>query len=192
MNSRSLKLILEIIGVAIFISCTSNNQLSDKIKTLESVAEKAINRQLNIPDSLIIYSPFSSNLSYKDDLFDSEYKIYSNVDASCGTCIGEINAWNELAPKFDKFKVPVILICHSNDNFVLLKYFCENGEIGDFKFPFFLDYSNDFVEINEFMSYNKNFETVLTDRDNNVLALGNPIHSVKILEIYLNIIDKGI
>lgn len=123
-------------------------------------------------------------------MLNSEYKIYSRVDASCGTCIGHINAWNELIPDFNRYKVPIILICSSDDNFKLIKYFCNTGKIKDFGYPFFLDQSNEFVKKNKFMATDKNFETVLTDRNNKILAIGSPVHSKGIKEIYFKEIEK--
>ncbi|MFV0505960.1 MAG: hypothetical protein ACK5L5_04510 [Bacteroidales bacterium] len=166
-------------------------QSVNKITKLESVAEKALGKKLNLPDSLGIYAPFTNYLENdKSDLLNSEYKIYSRIDASCGTCIGHINSWNELVPEFNKHKVPIILICTSDDDFELIKHFYETGEILDFGYPFFLDKKNEFVQSNSFMLNDKGFETVLTDKNDNILLLGSPIQSKSMHDLYLQEIQK--
>lgn len=179
-----------LIQINVIISCIENKQNAPKIKTLESVAEKALNQKLYIPDSLDIYIPFPNCLKQKEEMLNTKFQIYSKVDASCGTCIGEINSWNELIHDFSIYNVPIFLICSSDDNFELIKYFCESSLITDFGYPIFFDKKNEFVKENEFMAIDKNFETVLIDKNGNIIALGNPVHSKGIKEIYLNEIQK--
>jgi hypothetical protein len=66
----------------------------------------------------------------------------------------------------------------------------EKGEIKSFSYPFFFDVKRDFFKQNKFMKESPQFETVLTDRENNILVLGNPIRSKKIKDLYLDEILK--
>lgn len=193
MKTRNIiRIIFWLLCVSTIISCKEKKLNSVKIKSLESVVETTLNKKLNIPDSLGVYAPFSKYIANESNILNSEFRIYSRVDASCGTCIGDINTWYELIPEFSRYKVPIILICSSDDNFELIKYFCETGAITNFGYPFFLDQNNEFVRNNKFMATDKSFETVLTDQNNNILAVGNPVHSKGIKKIYLNEILKRI
>ena len=147
MKIYTINSILCILTVGIITSCSNKKQNIDKVKTLKSVVENTLNKKLDIPNSLEVYSPFSKSLVNKNDILNSKYKIFSRIDASCGTCIQSINSWNELIPEFSQYKVPVILICSSDDNFELIKYFCETREIIDFGYPFFLDKKDEFVKM---------------------------------------------
>ena len=70
----------------------------------------------------------------------------------------------KLIPQFAKLGVPIIMICSSDD---------------------------EYVKLNKFMDETDGFETVLTDSKNNILLLGNPIHSIKIKELFLEKIQPN-
>lgn len=60
--------------------------------------------------------------------------------------------------------------------------------IKDFSYPFFLDKKKEFVKKNDFMGKFRGFETVLTDKNNTILLMGNPVKSKEIRELYLKTI----
>lgn len=91
-----LSTILWLLIFSIIISCKNSKQHKEKINTLETVVNSVLNKKLYIPDSLETYSPFSDYIANEKDILNAEYKIYSKINGSCGTCIGHINAWNEL------------------------------------------------------------------------------------------------
>jgi len=180
---------ISIFMVISILSC-KNGEIKEKEAHLKSVVENCLGKKLIIPDSLITYAPFSDYLGDSIQWSNAKFKIYSHINASCPTCVQEIGLWNNIITDFEKFKVPIILICESTDNFELFKYIIETGEIESFFYPFFFDLKHDFVTQNKFMKESPQFETVLTDRENNILVLGNPIHSKGMKEIYLNEIQK--
>lgn len=57
----------------------------------------------------------------------------------------------------------------------------------NFNAPVWIDRMNAFYNLNHFPS-DERFQTFLLDKDNRVLAVGNPIHNPKIKELYLKII----
>ncbi|QTD38551.1 hypothetical protein JL193_04490 [Polaribacter batillariae] len=183
-----LKYFVLITFVFCIISCKKGS--NNEIKPLRSVIEKTIGKKLVLPDNIKIYAPFSNYIADSSNIWNSEYRIYSRIDASCGTCIGNIKMWSKLIPEFQKYKVPIILIFHSDDRFELIKYFCESGQIEEFSFPFFFDSENKYAEMNEFMKINKNFETVLTDTNNTILLTGNPTTSTDIMNLYIKEVSK--
>ena len=183
-----LKPIVLCICMCGIVSC-KNKQETDEVVSLKQVVENSLGKKLILPNSLQEYSPFSNYVADSVAVVNSEYKIYSKVDASCGTCISRINLWNGLALEFRKYNVPVILICDSDDKFELLKYFCESGKIKKFPYPFFLDKKKEFAKLNKFMVANKGFETVLTKNDNTIVLIGNPIMSAEIKDLYMKEIE---
>ena len=177
--------------VTSILSC-QNKKKQEKEAYLKSVIENCLGKKLTIPDSLRIYAPFHDYLADSVLISSAKYKIYSHISASCPTCIRNIKLWNNIIPDFERFKVPVILICGSSDNFELFYYMHETGEINSFFYPFFFDIKNNFIKQNKFMKESPHFETVLTDKENNILLLGNPIHSKEMRDLYLKEIQKGI
>ena len=173
------------------LSC-QNKKIQKKEVYLKSVIENCLGKKLTIPDSLRIYAPFHDYLADSVLISNAKYKIYSHISASCPTCIRDIKLWNNIIPDFERFKVPVILICGSSDNFELFYYMYETGEINSFSYPFFLDIKDNYTKQNKFMKESQQFETVLTDKENNILLLGNPVRSKEMHYLYLKEIQKRI
>jgi hypothetical protein len=187
--SNIVRYIILIIFVTFTISC-QNKENQKREAGLKLVIENCLGKKLMIPDSLRIYAPFHNYIADSVQLSNARFKIYSHINASCPTCVRDILLWSNLIPDFEKLMVPVILICKSDDDFDLFKYIFETGEIESFSYPFFFDLKRDFYRQNKFMKESLQFETVLTDRDNTILLLGNPIRSKEMKDIYLKEIQK--
>ena len=172
-----------------FTAC-KNNETKAKEASLKSVVENCLGKKLILPDSLSTYKPFTNYIADSIEVSNATIKIYSHINASCPTCIRDIVLWNSIIPYFSKFKVPVILVCESNDNFEMVKYFHETREVKSFSYPLFFDLENEYIKRNKFMKESQQFETVLTDKENNILLLGNPIRSKEMKELYLKEIQK--
>jgi len=183
------KHILYIIYILSIISC-KNNDYKNSIADLKSVVNNTLGNKLMIPDSLFLYKPFLNLAMDSVEIANAEFKVYSLINSSCGTCIDGITKWNKLSIEFNKYKIPIILICESNDDFELLRYFCDIGQISKFPFPFFLNKMSNYSRVNKFMEKSDNFKTVLTDRNNNILLMGNPILSKGMKDLYINEIEK--
>lgn len=188
---KIIKYILLVLCITSYISC-KNRVYQEKNAFLRSVMGNNIGKILILPDSLMVYSPFDNYIMDSLNISLSKFKIYSHINASCPTCIQDIILWDSINTDFNKYKVPIILICDSKDNFELIKYLHETGKIKSFSYPLFFDMKCDFVNQNRFMKESPEFETVLADRENIILLIGNPIHSRGIKDIYLNEIQKRI
>lgn len=189
MKKNIFKYLVVILCTTSIISC-KKNQNSEVVDSLKSTIDLNLGKRLIIPDSLELYNFLSDSIDIKE-IFNSELKIYTHIDASCGTCIESLMAWNNLIPELNRNNIDVILICTSDNKFELLKYYFESKEIDNFSYPLFLDHKNNFLKNNKFMLKSKNFETVLTDKDDSILLLGNPNYSNKIKELYFKEIKKN-
>lgn len=176
----------------VIVSCISCNKIQKhkRLTELKSIGEPNIGKKLILPNSLQVYNPFLGSISDSIAISNANYKIYTYINASCGTCVLKISLWEGLIPEFKKHNVPIILICGSDDRFELLKYLCESEGVKIFSYPFFLDKENEFTNKNKFITEAKDFNTVLTDKDNAIILFGNPIHSNKIKDMYLKEIQK--
>lgn len=189
MKKNIIKYIMVLLITFSIISCKKNQNIISEADSFKVVIDNSLGKKLIISDSLELYHPFPSSINNKEVL-SPKLKIYSHIDASCGTCIESLKAWNNLIPEFNRKNVEVVLICTSDNNFELLKYYFESKEITNFSHPLLLDHNNDYLRQNEFMSKSKNFETVLTDKNDEILLLGNPNFSIKIKELFFNEIKK--
>jgi peroxiredoxin len=171
------------------ISCKSKIEKKDILKH-ESIISKVLGTQLKLPLEFSTYDYLNSYKSDSTSTVNANFKIYSRINASCATCINHIDQWRDLRHKLDKYNTSIILMFHSEDDFEYLKYLCESGEIKKIQFPLFLDNKNKFIKLNTFMQKHKHFETVLTDKNNYILAMGNPTVSKEIEDIFLKEIKK--
>jgi hypothetical protein len=182
------RILIIIICTCIIVACDYNEKKTRE-KLFTSIVENNIGKKIILPDNLTVYNPDSINNCENYDLISSEFKIYSHIDVSCGSCIGNIEKWNNLIQEFSKYEVPLILICGSEDEFELFQYLCESGKVDISHYPFYFDVNNDFHNLNTFM-IKSDFETVLADKENNILLIGNPIRSKEMKELYLNVIKE--
>ncbi|MDP3441913.1 MAG: hypothetical protein Q8T08_03550 [Ignavibacteria bacterium] len=182
-----VKYVILLLCICSVISCKNEK---NRKKSLESVVENCLGKKLILPDSLIVYAPFPNCIADSMDISKASFKIYSHINASCPTCIGDIVLWDSITSDFSKYKVPIILICESKDNFELVKYLHETGGIKSFSYPLFFDRKKEYLTQNKFMNESQHFETVLTDNENNILLLGNPIRSKEMRDMYLKKIRK--
>ncbi len=177
----------------IFFSLACQSREKDTLESrLKIIIKNNIGKKLILPDSLRAYYISNSNcIADSNEISNANYKIYSHINASCPTCIRDIKLWNRIIINyFSNLNVPVILVCNSKDNFELIKYIFEKGEIEDFSYPLFFDKKNEYTIENTFMKESQHLKTVLTDKENRILLFGNPIRSQKIKELYIKEIRR--
>jgi hypothetical protein len=173
-----------------FISCNKKEN-DPKKAALKKIIDQNLGTKLKLPKDLTLYTPFSNYKADSAQIAQAKLKIYSHVNTSCATCVQNITNWNNMALTFSQYNVPIILVCTSKDNYKLIQYLCETKkEIKSFPYPFFLDPKKDFVDSNSFMREHEHLETVLTDKNGNILVMGNPSHSESIYKLYESEIQK--
>lgn len=184
-----IKIIVLITPVFFIVGCKNKND--DKINSLKTIINDVLGEKLILPDSIYIYKPFTNYKTDSTKISNSKLKIYTYINASCGICIDNIKSWSDFLAELNEYRVPIILIFKSDDNFQSIQYLCESGEVDFFPYPFFFDKNNEYEKLNKFMDGIKDFETVLTDKNNNILLLGNPIRLKATKDLYLKEIKKN-
>ena len=120
---------------------------------------------------------------------NAEYKVVTYVDSvGCTGCKLQLPRWKELMTEVDSLnggRVPFLFYFHPKD----LKELCFLTRCEGFTYPVCFDEKDDFNRLNHFPSESM-FQTFLLDKENRVIALGNPIQNPKVKELYLNLI-KG-
>ena len=158
----------------VFSSCQHQNDR----KILE-LLKKWEGREILFPDLDVIDSVV------KDVNWD--YKIVTYIDsAECFSCKLNLRDWMGMKQQVD-----------SVDKKVAFLFFLQTRRTEDldykmkwdtFNLPIVFDVQNLFCQLNHFPEDEK-FRTFLLDKDNKVLAIGNPIHNPKVKELYLKIIQ---
>ena len=121
------------------------------------------------------------------DFKDADYKIVTYIDSiGCTSCKLQLPRWKELMAEVDSLtggRVPFLFYFHPKD--IKELRFLTRRE--SFTHPVCFDEKDDFNQLNHFPS-EMMFQTFLLDRENRVIALGNPIQNPKVKELYLNLI----
>lgn len=122
------------------------------------------------------------------DSFNSTYKVFTYVDSiGCMSCKLKLSEWKSF----------MYLVDSLYPNTVSYQFVFQPHKIRElqlmlkhekFSAPICIDQKGRFEALNEFPK-NISFQSFLLDEKNKVLAVGNPIHNVKVKELYLNVIS---
>lgn len=117
---------------------------------------------------------------------DADYKVVTYIDSvGCTSCKLQLPRWKEFMHEVDSMinsKVPFVFYFHPKD-MKELRYITRRDA---FVYPVCFDETDDFNAFNQF-SGEMTFQTFLLDKDNKVVAIGNPVHNPKVKELYLRL-----
>ena len=119
----------------------------------------------------------------------SAYKVVTYIDSvGCTSCKLQLSRWKKLVEEVDSItngSVPFLFYFHPKD-MKEIRYLTRRD---DFKYPVCFDEQDELNWLNRFPT-DMTFQTFLLDKDNKVVAMGNPVLNPKIKDLYLSII-KG-
>ena len=123
------------------------------------------------------------------DFGNAEYKVITYIDSvGCTSCKLQLPRWKELMAEVDSLtggSVPFMFYFHPKD-VKELRYLTRRDA---FTHPVCFDKEDELNDLNHFPS-DMTFQTFLLDKDNKVVAIGNPVLNPKIKDLYLDVI-KG-
>ena len=118
---------------------------------------------------------------------NADYKVVTYIDSvGCASCKLQLPRWKRLVAEVDALtggRVPFLFYFHPKD-MKELRYLTRRD---DFTYPVCFDERDELNRLNRFPS-DMTFQTFLLDKDNKVVAMGNPVHNPKVKELYLGVI----
>lgn len=123
---------------------------------------------------------------------DADYKVVTYIDSvGCTSCKLQLPRWKQFMQEVDSTmngNIPFAFYFHPKD-MKELRYITRRDA---FTYPVCFDEKDDFNALNHFPS-KMTFQTFLLDKDNKVVAIGNPVHNPKVKELYLRVLtgDKS-
>ena len=122
----------------------------------------------------------------------ADYKVVAYVDsAGCTSCKLQLNRWKELVAEVDSLTdgaVPFLFYFQTKD-LKELRYLTRRE---GFTYPVCFDEKDELDGLNRFPD-EMMFQTFLLDKDNKVVAIGNPVLSPKVKELYMKVMTgKGV
>ena len=117
---------------------------------------------------------------------DADYKVLTYIDSvGCASCKLQLPRWKEWVYEVDSLtggQVPFLFYFHPKDMKELRYLTRRDG----FSYPVCFDEKDELNQLNRFPS-DMTFQTFLLDRNNRVVAIGNPIHNPKVKDLYLSL-----
>lgn len=180
-----MKRAILIIGAIIALVTSCRNEKEEKaIDLLNEWNGKAI----LFPRDMHLISYIDTNAIIKLDEIRKEYTILHYVDTiGCVSCKLNLSGWDKLMKELDS-------IGYRNIN-CLISFFplrkkelLKSLKINKFKHYIYIDDKDSLNLLNHFPEEDI-FRTFLLDRNNKVIAVGNPVYNPKVKELYLKIIQ---
>ena len=160
---------------------------SKKKDTVREIIEEWTNKEILLPQNATFHL-IDKSMSQIDTL-SYQYKVFVYYNSfDCVSCNLKFTEWTQFASEIDSISPSSVMfqfVFHPrrlNELKLLLKR--EN-----FNFPFYLDENGDFEKLNHFPK-DLTFRTFLLNKNNQIIAIGNPVRNPRVKELYLRII-KG-
>lgn len=157
-------------------SCQENTKI-------ENVLTEWLGKEILYPQGTAIIVWNGTNFA-KEQI---KYKVFVYTDSSgCLSCKLNLTGWKRFILLTDSVaseEVQFLFVFQPirlNELKMLLKS-------ESFSYPIFVDMDGNFNKLNHFPS-DINYQTFLLDKDNKVLAIGNPVLNPKVKDLYLRII----
>lgn len=171
------QLLLIILSIIALTSCEESRK--DEIARLVKEWE---GKEIHFPEHPVftIQGKDTVDFSFRDN----EYKVVSYVDSiGCISCKLQLDRWKDFIHEVDSLTgeaVPFILCLHHPDVKEMQRVTWKD----EFKYPVFIDEMGTFDALNHFPT-NMMFQTFLLDKNNKIVAIGNPILNPMVKELYL-------
>ncbi|MCD7924583.1 MAG: DUF1573 domain-containing protein [Bacteroides sp.] len=172
-----------ILILALFSSCKESEK--DKISRLVSEWE---GKEIIFPAHSIFTIQGKDTVDFS--FLDSEYKVVTYIDSiGCTSCKLQLPRWKQFMHEVDSTingSIPFVFYFHPKD-MKELHYITRRDA---FNYPVCFDEKDDFNALNHF-PVEMTFQTFLLDKENKVVAIGNPVHNPKVKELYLQVLTGG-
>jgi len=133
---------------------------------------------------------FKGRIQWTFSLADADYKVVTYIDSvGCTSCKLQLPRWKQFMQEVDSTlnrPIPFVFYFHPKD-MKELRYITRRDV---FTYPVCFDEMDDFNQLNHFPG-EMTFQTFLLDKDNKVVAIGNPVHNPKVKELYLKVLTGG-
>ena len=180
-----MKNFIFVLGCFLFlISC----QQTEKEK-LEELVKNWNGKEVLFPTNLSFTLYGKTPVDFK--IPASDYKIVTYVDSlGCSSCKLQLPKWKDFMKYADSivgYQIPVLFFLHPANVREMRSVLKQNR----FDYPVCMDTEDTFNKVNKFPSQ-LNFQTFLLDKNNHVIAIGNPVHNYDVRELYIHLISGGI
>lgn len=171
---KQLKILLILLLIT---SC----QESEKERITRLVTEWQ-GKEISFPDNIVFTKYITDTTDWQ--IPESDYKVLIYVDSiGCTSCKLQLDKWKEMITYTDSISggtISFLFFFHAKD-YKEIGYLLKRDQ---FDLPVCIDKEDQLNKLNTFPQ-DMTFQTFLLDKNNKVVALGNPIHNLAIKDLYL-------
>ncbi len=182
MKHISSKILLNLIVLSVILSSCHNMRNDDRNAVINLAGKEIV-----LPDSLGV---MIQDIPVEYDFSFADYKIVTYIDSKgCTTCSMKLTPWNDLINEFKTIEgvdVHFLMILNKDAEDEIVSILKRNF----FRHPVSFDPEGTFKEKNS-LPVSPSYHTMLLDRDNKVVAVGNPVLSPKIKDLYRQILTEN-
>ena len=174
---KLFRCLLLIIGFSLFASCQETER-----ERFTRMVNEWMGKEIRFPEHSVFTVQGKDTVDFA--FRDADYKVVSYIDSiGCTDCKLKLDRWKEFMEEVQKQsdkKVSFLFFFHSKDK-KELRFLTRQS---DFIYPVCFDEKDDFNALNRF-PVDITFQTLLLNKDNKVITVGNPVHHPKVKELYL-------
>lgn len=172
-----MKQIYLLILFLLLFSCKENEK-----ERIQRLVNEWQGKEIVFPKNITFIRFLTDTVDYQ--ITQSKYKVLTYVDSiGCTSCKLQLPKWKKLIEYVDSAtnsQVPFLFFFQPKDD-KELRYILK---VDKFDRPVCVDHRNELNLLNKFPA-DIMFQTFLLDKDNKVIALGNPIHNSAVKDLYL-------
>ena len=162
----------------IFFSC--QNEQKEKEKQIAELVNEWQGKEIKFPDNLIFTRYLTDTTDFQ--IPQSEYKVLVYVDSiGCTSCKLQLHKWKafiEYTNSVAQRKVTFLFFLHPKDTKEIRYLLKRDG----FDHPVCIDFDDRLNKLNKFPA-DITFQTFLLNKNNKIVALGNPIHNTVVKDL---------
>lgn len=174
-----------LIILIIIASLSCSKQKSDT--ELLQIVKEWYGKEIKFPDRPVFTLYGKDTVDYS--IPESTYKVLVYVDSTgCVDCKLQLQKWQELIEYTNSIsngEIPFLFFFYPKD----YKELCQIFKRDLFDMPVCIDFKGELNKLNNFPLLPQ-FHTLLLDKDNKVVVIGNPVHSTDIRSLYIKKISE--
>lgn len=160
------------------ISCNHAVQNPTLPKKYDSIQKVWNHRKIIFPDSLQFFRLREGADS--NQILKSDVKLITYINGECSLCMEELKHWKKFVKDYPKNKSLQLIIVIRSADFKYLDYMVSK-EKGNYTILY--DKYNRFFETND-LPFDKFYQTMLLNKENQVITVGSPIYSKYLVKPY--------
>ena len=170
--------LLILVSLIAFLSCGKQKSYNE----LLPIGKEWYGKEVKFPDRPVFTLYGKDTVDYS--IPQSPYKVLVYVDSTgCVDCKLQLQKWQELIKYTNSIsngEIPFLFFFFPKD----YKELCQFFKRDLFDIPVCIDFDGELNKLNNFPPLPQ-FHTFLLDKDNKVLVIGNPVHSMDIRSMYI-------